>query len=124
MFEVTVTRHFVAAHHLCTSQGPIEDPHEHKWRVTATIAGADLDEAGLLIDFHHVQQRLTDVVGPLDGRDLNECAVFEGRSPSAENVAAYIAQSLAGDLPAGTRLVSVEVEEAPACVARVYPKPS
>ncbi|MBI5864592.1 MAG: 6-carboxytetrahydropterin synthase, partial [Planctomycetes bacterium] len=50
---------------------------------------------------------------------LNENPAFQRQNPSAENVAALIAERL-GDEP-GATLWCIEVEEAPGCTARFLP---
>ena len=51
MFEITVEAGFSSGHYLRNYQGKCENPHGHNYRVLVTLAGAELDEAGLLLDF-------------------------------------------------------------------------
>ncbi len=118
MFEVTITRSLVATHQIRGSDGSLEPLHEHAWRVAVTVAGDKLDEQGVLVDFDALRDRLTDVLGSLDGRNLGDTPAFVGRSPSAENLALHLAEQLADQMPSAVRLKCVEVEEAPGCVAR------
>ena len=121
MFEISVTGHFRAAHHLRGPQGAREPPHEHDWRVTATLAGAELDETGVLVDFSQIKLRLNTLLRGLKDCNLNEVPAFSRRSSSAENVALHLGEMLAGALPRGVHLRAVEVEEEPGCVARYLP---
>ena len=117
MCEVTVSGWFAAAHQLRLLDGRLEPLHGHNWRVGATFAGHELDAMGVLIDFTRVKPVLDEILAEAHDRNLNDLAVFGSVNPSAENVAAWIAQRL-GATEFGGRLASVEVEEAPGCVAR------
>jgi len=123
VFEITVCDWFAAAHQLRLGDGALEPLHGHNWRVTVTLAGPRLDDMGVLADFAVVRARLAELVRTLHDRNLNELPEFAARNPSAENVAAHIADRL-GDLCGGVVLRCVEIEEAPGCVARYYPPES
>ena len=51
MYEVYVDESFAAAHNLRGYKGKCEALHGHNYKVRVTLAGADLDKAGLLLDF-------------------------------------------------------------------------
>ncbi len=51
MFEVTVDDTFAAGHYLRNYKGKCENPHGHNYKIRVTLAGAELDKAGLLLDF-------------------------------------------------------------------------
>ncbi|MEP0846946.1 MAG: 6-carboxytetrahydropterin synthase [Phycisphaerae bacterium] len=121
MFEVSVSAWFAAAHRLRLPDGSFEPLHGHNWRVAVTCAGPKLDPMGVLIDFTRLKPRLDDLLRELHDRCLNELPAFRERNPSAENVALHLAESLTPHLPAGAVVRSVEVEEAPGCVARYFP---
>jgi 6-pyruvoyltetrahydropterin/6-carboxytetrahydropterin synthase len=74
MYEVTVEAGFSSGHYLRNYQGKCENPHGHNYKVRVTLAGASLDEAGLLLDFK---------------RMLNDLEPFTVLNPSAENIAKY-----------------------------------
>ena len=120
MYELTVTREFCAAHSICIKGEP-EPVHRHNWRVTVCVAGEQLDDDGLLCDFHLVERRLDDVIKPLTNVDLNATPPFDRVNPTAEHVAKHIADSIVPHLPTGVRLSSVSLTEAPGCVARYIP---
>jgi 6-pyruvoyltetrahydropterin/6-carboxytetrahydropterin synthase len=124
MFEVSVTGKFHATHQLCMPDGAREPPHTHPWRVTVTLVGPRLDETGVLVDFAELEPRLRSVLADLAERNLNEHPAFAERSPSAENVAVHVAEMLDDGIWAacGVRIQSVEVEEAPGCIARYLPQ--
>jgi 6-pyruvoyltetrahydropterin/6-carboxytetrahydropterin synthase len=120
MFEVLVSDHFVATHQLRLTDGTCEALHEHDWHVVVTCAGAALDRAGVLVDFGVLRGHLREVLATLHERNLSEVPSLGTGNPSAEAVAAYIAQQLATRLPAHAKLSCVEVEEEPGCRARFW----
>ena len=89
MFEVTVEASFSSGHYLRNYQGKCENPHGHNYRVLVTLAGAELDEAGLLLDFKVLKTLLRPVVEYLDHKMINDLAPFTELNPSAENLARY-----------------------------------
>jgi 6-pyruvoyltetrahydropterin/6-carboxytetrahydropterin synthase len=130
VFEVSVEAEFCAAHALML-RGVREPVHGHTWRVRAVVSGRRLDADGLLCDFHEVERALGAVLSPWRDRNLNEVAPFagpEGVNPSAENVAAYVADELSRRLLpmlfGGMCVSSVTVTEAPGCAATFRPPPS
>jgi 6-pyruvoyltetrahydropterin/6-carboxytetrahydropterin synthase len=108
-FEITSAREFAAAHQLRLYDGSLEPLHGHNWRVKVTVAADRLDPIGVVMDFHDLERRIDAIVAPMHNRHLNDLATFERLNPSAENVAFHVGQTLA--LPAGIRLLSVEVWE-------------
>lgn len=89
MFEVTVETDFSAGHFLRNYKGKCENPHGHNYRVRVTLAGAELDEAGMLLDFKQLKHILEPLIDRLDHRMLNEVEPFTELNPSAENMAKY-----------------------------------
>ena len=127
MFEICVESEFAAAHALVLG-GQSEPLHGHNWRVTATLAGPRLTADGLLCDFHVVESGLRDLTSRLHNRNLSDIPPFDGPlNPSAESIAAWIAEelarTLAGRLPQGVRIAAVRVTEAPGCAATYRPEP-
>ena len=124
MFEITVNTHFSAAHAL-TVAGIKEPIHGHNWHVTATLVGTDLDDDGLLCDFHTVEASLNAIIESFHNQNLNDHPAFRENNPSAERVAEYIAaelhQRVEPTLAPHARLASVSVTEAPGCVATYRP---
>lgn len=123
MFEISVQAEFSAAHAIVIG-GKREPVHGHDWRVTATVASGDLDQNGLLCDFHDVERALRSITSPMNNASLNDLPPFrDGLNPTAENVARHIGDRLVATLrlPAGARLASVRVTEAPGCAATYTP---
>ena len=100
----------------------MEEAHEHSWETTATFRSTRLDsETGVVIDFLAVRDALGQIASQLDGLNLNTLDAFARATTSAENVAAYIATTLADRLPAPAALYRLAVTEAPGCTAAYYP---
>ena len=116
MYLVRIERTFSAAHAIVMG-GIQEEVHGHNWKVDATLAGPSLDSDGLLVDFHAVERALDGIVGRFHNRNLNAVPPFDRINPTAELVAQFIAVQLGASLPAGVRVQSVSVGEAPGCTA-------
>lgn len=121
-FEISTTREFAAAHALRLYDGSLEPVHGHNWRVRVTVASAELDSIGVVMDFHELERLVDAVVGGFHNRHLNEVAPFVSElNPTAENVAYHVGRQTAGKLPPRVRLVRVEVWETSANRATYIP---
>jgi 6-pyruvoyltetrahydropterin/6-carboxytetrahydropterin synthase len=89
MFEVTVEDTFAAGHYLRNYKGKCENPHGHNYKIRVTLAGAELDKAGLLLDFKDLREVMKHVIERLDHQMINEIEPFTTINPSAENLAKY-----------------------------------
>jgi 6-pyruvoyltetrahydropterin/6-carboxytetrahydropterin synthase len=89
MFEVTVEDSFAAGHYLRNYRGKCENPHGHNYKVRVTLAGEELDNAGLLLDFKDLRELMRPVIDRLDHQMINDLEPFTERNPSAENLAKY-----------------------------------
>jgi 6-pyruvoyltetrahydropterin/6-carboxytetrahydropterin synthase len=89
MYEVTVEDTFAAGHYLRNYKGKCENPHGHNYRVSVTLAGRELDQAGLLLDFKDLKRVMKPVIDYLDHRMMNDLEPFTTLNPSAENLAKY-----------------------------------
>jgi 6-pyruvoyltetrahydropterin/6-carboxytetrahydropterin synthase len=89
MFEVTVEDTFAAGHFLRNYKGKCENPHGHNYKIRVTLAGAELDKAGLLLDFKDLREVMRHVIERLDHQMINEIEPFTVINPSAENLAKY-----------------------------------
>jgi 6-pyruvoyltetrahydropterin/6-carboxytetrahydropterin synthase len=113
MFEVSVEQTFSAGHALRNYKGKCENVHGHNYRVRVTIAGEQLDAAGLLVDFVDVKRLMGGAIEYLDHRFINDLPPFDEINPSAENIAKYfydrLNAGLKNDVPA--RIAEVQVWE-------------
>lgn len=125
MFEVTVEAGFSSGHYLRNYRGKCENPHGHNYKVFVTLIGADLDEAGLLLDFKLLKQVMRPVVDRLDHQMINDLEPFVAElNPSAENLARYFYQETSRqlqDLTAGrVRVKDCTLYETDTSFARYY----
>ena len=98
MFEITVQAGFSSGHYLRNYYGKCENPHGHNYRVLVTLAGEQLDDAGLLLDFKLLKQVPKPTVDYLDHRMINDLEPFTTLNPSAENLAKYFYDQTATQL--------------------------
>ena len=89
MYEVTVEGGFSSGHYLRNYKGKCENPHGHNYKIRVTLAGEELDKAGLLLDFKDLREVMRHVIERLDHKMINEIAPFTVINPSAENLAKY-----------------------------------
>ena len=80
---------FPPATYLRNYHGKCENPHGHNYKVRVTLAGSELDEAGLLLDFKLLKQVMRPVIDRIDHQMLNDLEPFTELNPSAENIAKY-----------------------------------
>jgi 6-pyruvoyltetrahydropterin/6-carboxytetrahydropterin synthase len=124
MFEAFVDETFSAGHALRGYHGKCENVHGHNYKVRVTIAGAELDSVGLLVDFSLVKKAIQGVIQTLDHHFLNDMAPFDVINPSAENIARHIYQETARLLPtspAGAAVASITVWETDTTAATFRP---
>jgi 6-pyruvoyltetrahydropterin/6-carboxytetrahydropterin synthase len=89
MYEVTVEDTFAAGHYLRNYKGKCENPHGHNYKIRVTLAGAELDKAGLLLDFKDLKDVMKNTIDRLDHQMINDIEPFTVLNPSAENLAKY-----------------------------------
>lgn len=94
MYHLTIKTHFAAAHKLMNYQGDCEHLHGHNWKIEVTVATRELDTAGLGIDFKILKRETNQVLDQLDHKYLNELPFFREVSPSSENIARFLYESL------------------------------
>jgi len=118
MYEVVITQPFVAAHRLKLYDGSLEPLHGHNWKLEVRVAGKDLDQIEVLIDFLEVKAKVQELLKKIDYTYLNENLNFEGRNPSAEVVAFWLFQKLKGEIQHPVaRVTKVTVWETDDCAA-------
>jgi 6-pyruvoyltetrahydropterin/6-carboxytetrahydropterin synthase len=127
MFEVSVEQTFAAAHQLRNYHGKCENLHGHNYKVQVTVAGEQLDETGLLVDFVELKAMMKGIIGELDHTYLNEVPPFDVQNPSAENMAKYFYDRISSGLDSGTGeaavwVASVKIWETETSTAVYRPK--
>jgi len=95
MYELKVVTDFAAAHQLKMVAEKCENLHGHNWKIEVCVAGKNLNNAGVLIDFGELKQYISEIIARLDHKFLNELDYFnDDNPPSSENIARYIADAL------------------------------
>jgi 6-pyruvoyltetrahydropterin/6-carboxytetrahydropterin synthase len=121
MYEVATETDFSSGHYLRNYKGKCENPHGHNYKIRLTLAGEELDEAGLLLDFKLLKQALRPIIDRLDHKMLNEVEPFDTLNPSAENIAKYfygqISEQLAQTAQGRVRVKSCTIWETDFCSA-------
>ena len=118
VYRIEIDDEFCAAHSI-RIRGEEEPVHGHNWQVRVVIESPELDEDGLVCDFHDVQDHLRSILDPFRNQSLNAVAPFDTVNPTAELVAHHIATRLQSHMRAPARVVSARVSEAPGCRAEV-----
>ena len=114
MYEISVEKHFDAAHYLRGYKGKCEALHGHRYRVVARVKASRLDDIGLAYDFTELKKHLNDILSRFDHTCLNDVPPFDKINPSAENIAATIYDELKKKLAtAPLTIACVEAWESP-----------
>lgn len=100
---------FAAAHRLPRYDGPCFRMHGHNYRLAVALEGEVDPHTGMVADFGRIQAVVQErVLARLDHRTLNDFL----ENPTAENIARWIHETLAPELPG---LVEVRLWEIPGC---------
>ncbi|MCE1178327.1 MAG: 6-carboxytetrahydropterin synthase [Micrococcales bacterium] len=95
MFRLTVRDHVMVAHSLPDPFfGPAAGLHGATFVVEATFERPDLDEHGVVVDIGEATTRLSEVLGRLNYRNLDELEEFRGVLTTTERLAQHIASGL------------------------------
>ena len=124
MFQVSVEETFSAGHALRGYRGKCENVHGHNYRVSVTVEGPQLDSIGLLCDFTEIKRVVREVIAGLDHQFINDLPAFRSVNPSAENLAKYFYDQVAGqlrELAPGARITDAVVWETDTASARYRP---
>ena len=121
MYEITVQRHFSAAHHLAGYEGNCARWHGHNCDVTVFLLAEELNELGIAVDFRIVKSSLDRILEELDHADLNQVPGFTDRNPTSENIARYVFEKLTHGLAGeGVEVAKVRVSETPGTSASFF----
>lgn len=91
MYRVRAVMSFGGAHNLRNYHGKCENLHGHNWRVEAYLAGENLDDTEMLVDFTVLKKKLKEILDVLDHKYLNEqVEFFKEHNPTSENIARFI----------------------------------
>ena len=120
MFELIVETDFAAAHFLREYEGRCESLHGHNWRIEVRLRAEALDQAGMVMDFADVKKLLKGIMHDLDHGCLNELEPFREANPTTENIAKFLYEQLAQQLPEHVRVSSVSAWETDHCGATYF----
>ncbi len=114
MYEISVEKHFDAAHYLRDYQGKCEALHGHRYTIVVKVSSEKLNDIGLAYDFTDLKAHLQGIIDKYDHVCLNDVEPFTKINPSAENLAATIYKELKGKLgKEPIELTSVSAFETP-----------
>jgi len=98
MYEIYVAARFEAAHRLVGDFGPAARTHGHTYRMEVILRGQHLGDDGTLYDIGKLGQAVEGLVSSMHYRELNEVPGLEEVNTTAEAVASYCWDKLAGPL--------------------------
>jgi 6-pyruvoyl-tetrahydropterin synthase len=103
LFSVTVRGHIMIAHSFHGEVfGPAQRLHGATFVVDATFRRAELDADNIVVDIGRAADELSDVLGELNYRNLDDEPAFAGVNTTTEALAKVIADRLADRALAGT----------------------
>ena len=95
MYELMVTRDFVAQHFLTVPNcGPENEWHSHHFQVDVLLTGPELNEHGYLVDIDDVKSAVDTLVDRYRDATLNDLPEFDGLNPSVEHFSRIFCTSL------------------------------
>ncbi|RPH94373.1 MAG: 6-carboxytetrahydropterin synthase QueD [Calditrichaeota bacterium] len=109
MYKLIIQTRFSAAHFLPDYPGGCARVHGHNWKVIVTFASKTIDENGMVYDLVRLKSIVDECVEPFDHRVINEVAPFDDLSPTSENLARHVFETIARRVP--IKVESVEIAE-------------
>ncbi len=105
MYTVTKRLEISAAHQLALDyKSKCRDLHGHNWIIYVTCQSETLDANGMVVDFKHIKNLVSDVLDHQYLNDVLQC------NPTAENIARWICEKV-------PHCVKVSVQESEGNVA-------
>jgi 6-pyruvoyltetrahydropterin/6-carboxytetrahydropterin synthase len=118
VYELTVQRHFSAAHALREYEGACSRLHGHNYQVEVVVARHSLDELGMAMDFGELKRICDEVIEGLDHRLLNDLEPFVQQNATSERIAEHIFHEIGMRLQKTSVVLSqVRVWETPTSAA-------
>ena len=109
MYQLAVTRDFVAQHYLIGGDWGAENSrHSHAYRIEVLLSGRELDRHGYLVDIVELERALTEIISRYRDHTLNDLAPFAGVNPSLERFARVLHEELRARLSAGNLVADRE----------------
>ena len=115
MFHLTVRDHVMIAHSLPhPSFGPAQNLHGATYVVELTLSRETLNPESIVIDIGEAAEVLSNALGDLNYRNLDELPALAGTLTTTEAVAQLIAERVAASLPdRGLTKLDVTLREHP-----------
>ena len=102
MFAIEVRDHVMIAHSLPRPVfGPAQGMHGATFVVDAAFFTRELDEDGLAVDIGLATGVLSEVLKPLNYKNLDELEVFKGKVTTTEFLAKHVFDQIAGAIKEG-----------------------
>ena len=99
MYQLAITRRFIAQHYLIGDDwGPENQKHSHHYKLEVRIEAPELDRHGYLIDIVDLENTLTEILKHYQEHTLNDLPPFKDLNPSLERFAKVIWESLISKL--------------------------
>lgn len=112
MYQLTISRDFIAQHYLIGGDWGAENKlHSHHYRVEILISGEQLDQHGYLIDIVDLENALSTVIDVFRDRTLNDMPAFKAQNPSLERFARIFYQALQQQFDFCGKTISVKLWE-------------
>lgn len=106
MYYISKRLEIAGAHNLKLSyESKCSNLHGHNWIVIVYCKSEQLNEDGMIIDFKHIKEKVSD---KLDHQYINDIVDF---NPTAENIAKYICDEI------GEKCYKVSVQESEGNIA-------
>jgi 6-pyruvoyltetrahydropterin/6-carboxytetrahydropterin synthase len=115
LFTINVETSFNASHQLTLADGSKEPLHNHDWVVCVSVSRKELNNIGIVMDFHKLKAMVRSIVADFDSANLDDFDYFEENNSSAESLARYIYEKLEHLLPDDVKLEGTTVVEEPGC---------
>jgi 6-pyruvoyltetrahydropterin/6-carboxytetrahydropterin synthase len=113
-FEVGASKSLRALHRLPWGSDAERQPHEHEYRIEVVVESDGVDDRGVVCDLDVLRAGLDDVLGRLEGRDLDEIRPADADGVTVELLARWLHGSLADVVrTAGGETLAIRVWEAP-----------
>jgi 6-pyruvoyltetrahydropterin/6-carboxytetrahydropterin synthase len=113
-FEVGASAPLRALHRLPWMTGPEGELHEHEYRIEVIVERGALDERGMVCDLDLLNAAVAEVLGRIEGRDLDEIKPVEAEAVTVEILARWLHDELRHPIGrAGGDSMRVRVWEAP-----------
>jgi len=95
MYTVSVSKDFIAQHHLIGGDwGDENSPHSHHYVAEVQISSSRLDKHGYMVDIVDIETSLDAIVAYFKDSSLNDKPEFAGLNPSIEHFSRILCEKL------------------------------